>query len=169
MTEEQQGEIFKDWVSNHSRAIFKIVRVYTNNAMDRDDLFQEIAIQVWRSVPVFKAQSSVITWIYRIGLNCAMKWVRKERGTQVMEPLENAQLVLIEQEEDLNEQLTWLYREIYSMDVIDRCLVLLLLDNFSYKKMSDIMGITESNVGVKINRIKKYLAEKSKKKKHYGV
>lgn len=168
MTEEQQQTIFKEWVGNHSKVIFKIANAYTNNAMDKDDLFQDIAIQIWRSLPSFKAQSSVITWIYRIALNTALNWVRKEKGKKDTEPLEKVEHVLQESEENLDEQLKWLYREIYSLGLIDRCLVLLLLDNYSYKEMSAILGISESNVGVKINRIKKYLVEKSKKQ-HYGV
>lgn len=168
MTEEQQQTIFKEWVGNHSKVIFKIANAYTNNAMDKDDLFQDIAIQIWRSLPSFKAQSSVITWIYRIALNTALNWVRKEKGKKDTEPLEKVEHVLQEPEENLDEQLKWLYREIYSLGLIDRCLVLLLLDNYSYKEMSAILGISESNVGVKINRIKKYLVEKSKKQ-HYGV
>jgi RNA polymerase sigma-70 factor (ECF subfamily) len=168
VTEEQQQEIFKDWLQHHDRAIFKIVRAYADNAMDRDDLFQDIAIQVWHSIPVFKAQSSVITWIYRIALNTALKWVRKEKSRPTLQPLENAGHILNEAEENVDEQLKWLYREIYSLDLIDRCVVLLLLDNFSYKEMAVILGISESNVGVKINRIKKQLQEKSKPLR-YGV
>jgi RNA polymerase sigma-70 factor, ECF subfamily len=168
VTEEQQQGIFKDWLQHHARAIFKIVRAYADNAMDRDDLFQDIAIQVWNSIPAFKAQSSVITWIYRIALNTALKWVRKESSKPTLQPLDDAWHILNEPEENLDEQLKWLYREIYSLDLIDRCVVLLLLDNFSYKEMSVILGISESNVGVKISRIKKQLQEKSKQMS-YGV
>jgi RNA polymerase sigma-70 factor (ECF subfamily) len=168
VTEEQQQEIFKDWLQHHARAIFKIVRAYADNAVDRDDLFQDIAIQVWYSIPVFRAQSSVITWIYRIALNTALKWVRKEKSRPALQPLENAGHILNEPEQNLDEHLTWLYREIYSLDLVDRCVVLLLLDNFSYKEMAVILGISESNVGVKINRIKKQLQEKLKPLR-YGV
>jgi len=65
--------------------------------------------------------------------------------------------------------LTWLYEEIYKLDEIDRSITLLLLDGFSYKEMASILGITESNVGVKINRIKKQLISKSKKYDHHGI
>ncbi len=68
----------------------------------------------------------------------------------------------------MDERLAWLYEEIYRLDEIDRSVTLLMLDNFSYKEMADILGISESNVGVKINRIKKQLISKSKKY-HYGI
>ena len=68
-----------------------------------------------------------------------------------------------------DERLTWLYEEIYRLDEIDRSVTLLLLDGFSYKEMASILGISESNVGVKINRIKKQLITKSKKYDHHGI
>lgn len=68
-----------------------------------------------------------------------------------------------------DERLSWLYNEIAKLDEIDRSITLLMLDGFSYKEMASIIGITESNIGVKINRIKKYLAVKSRKYDHYGV
>ena len=69
----------------------------------------------------------------------------------------------------MDERLAWLYEEIYKLDEIDRSVTLLMLDNFSYKEMADILGISESNVGVKINRIKKQLISKSKKYNHHGI
>jgi len=69
----------------------------------------------------------------------------------------------------VDERLTWLYEEIHKLDEIDRSVTLLLLDGFSYKEMASILGITESNVGVKINRIKKQLISKSKKYDHHGI
>jgi RNA polymerase sigma-70 factor (ECF subfamily) len=69
----------------------------------------------------------------------------------------------------VDERLEWLYREIHQLDEIDRCITLLLLEGFSYKEMAAILGITESNVGVKINRIKKQLIAKSKNKYSHGI
>jgi RNA polymerase sigma-70 factor (ECF subfamily) len=77
--------------------------------------------------------------------------------------------VLQESRVPMDERLAWLYEEIYKLDEIDRSVTLLMLDNFSYKEMADILGISESNVGVKINRIKKHLISKSKKYNHHGI
>ncbi len=137
--------------------------------MDQDDLFQEITIQVWHSIPTFRQESSVSTWLYRISLNTAIKWVRKERKHFHAESLDQVQHVLQESKHTVDERLEWLYEEIYRLDEIDRSITLLMLDNFSYKEMAGILGITESNVGVKINRIKKYLISKSKKNDHHGI
>ncbi len=163
MTEKEQQHIFEQWLSQHKALVFKVVRAYAFTAMDQDDLFQEISIQVWRSVTAFRQESSVTTWLYRIALNTAIKWVRKERKHQQDGNLEDVQHVLQENKMPVDERLVWLYEEISRLDEIDRSVTLLMLDNFSYKEMADILGITESNVGVKINRIKKHLISKSKK------
>lgn len=162
MTETQQKDIFEKWLSQHKGLIFKIVRSYAFSAMDQDDLFQEIIIQVWHSISAFRHESSVTTWLYRIALNTAIKWTRKERKHNQTETLENVPHVLRESRIQIDERLAWLYEEIYKLDEIDRSVTLLLLEGFSYKEMANILGITESNVGVKINRIKKHLIIKSK-------
>ncbi|MCW3089986.1 MAG: polymerase subunit sigma-70 [Ferruginibacter sp.] len=169
MTEKQQQQIFENWIDQHKALLFKVVRAYAFTAMDQDDLFQEITIQVWNSIPGFREESSVTTWLYRISLNTAIKWVKKERKHYQAEAIDDVQHVLQERKVQVDERLVWLYEEIYQLDEIDRSITLLLLDNFSYKEMAGILGITESNVGVKINRIKKYLISKSKKYDHHGI
>jgi len=166
---KEQTHIFKNWLNQHKALVFKIVRAYAFTAMDRDDLFQEITIQIWRSIQTFRLLSSVTTWTYRISLNTAMKWYMKEKKHYDTEALENAQHILEHSGLPIDERLTWLYEEIYKLNEVDRSIALLLLDSFSYKEMSTILGITESNIGVKINRIKKYLIAKSKKYDHHGI
>jgi RNA polymerase sigma-70 factor, ECF subfamily len=169
LTEQQQQQIFDTWILQHKALIFKVVRVYAFTAMDRDDLFQEIIIQVWHSIRTFRQESAVTTWLYRISLNTAIKWLKKERKYSPAESLDNAHHILQDSSVQLDERLDWLYKEIQQLDEIDRSITLLMLDNFSYKEMAAILGITESNVGVKINRIKKYLISKSKKYNHHGI
>ena len=169
MTEKEQQHIFENWLDQHKALVFKVVRAYAFAATDQDDLFQEITIQVWHSIPTFRQESSVTTWIYRISLNTAIKWVRKERKHVQAETLDNVQHILQESKIQMDERLVWLYEEIHQLDEIDRSITLLLLDGFSYREMAGILGITESNVGVKINRIKKYLISKSKKYDHHGI
>ena len=169
MTEKEQKQIFEDWLSQHKGLIFKIVRAYAFTVADQGDLFQEIVIQVWHSVPAFRKESAVTTWLYRVSLNTAIKWTKKERKHNQSEALEGVQHILEEGRMQTDERLTWLYEEIYKLDEIDRSITLLLLEGFSYKEMASILGITESNVGVKINRVKKLLIIKSKKHDLYGI
>ncbi len=161
MTEKQRQEILEEWLRLHKGIIFKIVRAYTIS--DHDDLFQEIMVQVWRSIPSFRKECAVSTWLYRIALNTAIRWVKKEKKHSDTRSLDQVQHLLQEDTLTNEERLNWLYTEIHKLDKIDRSLVLLLLEGFSYKEMSAILGIGESNVGVKINRIKKQLIAKSKK------
>lgn len=164
MNEARQLEIFNEWLHQHEALLFKVVRAYAFTEPGRDDLFQEISIQVWRSVPNFKQESAVSTWIYRVALNTAIKWNRKERKhNKGRQPLENMEHLLQKNKKQVDERLEWIYREIAKLDKIDRSLTLLMLDGYSYNEMSDILGISESNVGVKIHRIKKHLIEQSEK------
>ncbi|MDJ1499665.1 sigma-70 family RNA polymerase sigma factor [Cytophagaceae bacterium BD1B2-1] len=170
VTEKEHKHIFEIWLKQYKGVIFKVVRAYAFNIMDQEDLFQEIVIQVWHSVPAFRQESAVTTWIYRIALNIAIKWVRKERKhnqTQTLDQTNISESVLLESNPKTDDRLDWLYEQISRLDAIDRSLALLLLDDFSYKEMAGIVGITESNVGVRINRIKKQLI--TKVKNDYGL
>ena len=118
---------------------------------------------MYRSIPNFKAESSVSTWLYRIALNTAIKWSAKEKKhVDGRHEIGTMAHLLQAGNEPTDERVAWLYSEIKKFNEIDRSLTLLLLDGYSYKEMSDMMGISESNVGVKINRIKKQLVDKSK-------
>ena len=165
MKESEQQHIFNNWLSQHKALLFKVVRAYAFNSDDQDDLFQEISLQVWRSIPKFRQESAVTTWLYRISLNTAIKWSTKERKHDAHQSLDQVQHILIE-DNPMDERLAWLYDEIATLDEIDRSLTLLLLEGFSYKKMATLLGISESNIGVKIHRIKKHLAIQSQHSWH---
>ena len=160
MHDTERNRIFSDWLAGHKGILFKVVQAYAFEHADRQDLFQEIVIQVWRSVDAFRGDSSVPTWMYRVALNTAIAWTRKEgrrqRGKQelVVEGL------LTASSDAPDPRLEWLHHQIAQLKNVDRSVALLLLDGFSYKEIAAIAGITESNVGVKINRIKSALAGK---------
>jgi len=169
VTKETQHQIFGEWLTNHKGIFFKVARAYAFTPMDQDDLFQEISLQVWNSVPSFRGEAAVGTWLYRIALNTAIKWSSKAKKQVTAAALETVQHLLQENRMAVNDRLQWLYQEISRLNSIDRSLTLLLLDDFSYKEMADILGISLSNVGVKINRIKKLLISKSKKYVDHGI
>ncbi len=166
MTEQEQRGIFQSWLDQYRGVIFKIVRAYTDEPMDRDDLFQDIAAQVWNSIPSFRNACKPTTWIYRVALNTAITWARKERKHADARQLGHH--LLQEQDVHAGERLAWLYAEIRKLNEVDRSIILLLLDEFTYQEMADILGITASNVGVRINRIKKQLTARSKTH-HHGL
>ena len=162
MHDSERDRIFGEWLAGHTGILFKVVHAYAFEHADRQDLFQEIVIQVWRSVDAFRGDSSVPTWMYRVALNTAIAWMRKEgrhqRGKQELEVVEG--LLTTASSDAPDPRLEWLYHQIAQLKDVDRSVALLLLDGFSYKEIAAIVGITESNVGVKINRIKSALAGK---------
>ena len=171
MTERQQQHIFDSWVGDHQALLFKVILAYAFTQEDHEDLFQEITVQIWRSVPKFKEDCAISTWMYRIALNTALKWTRKERrhSDARRNSFDQVEHLLHEQQVFMDERLTWLYEQIAHLDKVDRSLTLLILDGFSYKEMADILGISENYVGVKINRIKKHLIEKSQQLQNHGI
>jgi RNA polymerase sigma-70 factor, ECF subfamily len=166
--DSERERIFGEWLAGHKGILFKVVHAYAFEHADRQDLFQEIAIQIWRSVDAFRGESSVPTWMYRVALNTATAWTRKEdrhqRGKQPLAVVEG--LLTRSSSDGRDPRVEWLYRQIAQLKDVDRSVALLLLDGFSYKEIASIVGITESNVGVKINRIKSALAGKRVEEGH---
>ena len=162
MRDSERDRIFGDWLARHKGILFKVVHAYAFEHADRQDLFQEVVIQVWRSVEAFRSESSVPTWIYRVALNTAIAWARKEdrhqRGKQPLELVES--WLTTGPTGGPDSRVEWLYAQIAQLKEVDRSVALLMLDGFTYKEIASVVGITESNVGVKINRIKSALAGK---------
>lgn len=169
MHELEQKQIFDDWLHQHKGILFKIVRAYAFNAHDRDDLFQEIALQLWRSIPEFRGESKASTWIYRVALYAASAWTRREQRQPPTKPLDAVAQTLTMTAQPSDPRVDWLYEQIAQFEPIDRSICLLMLDGFSYKEMAEMLGISESNVGVKMHRIKRRLVGQSPKEvQHSG-
>lgn len=169
MSESEQRQIFDEWLQQHKGIFFKIVRAYAFTPHDQDDLFQEIALQVWRSIPDFRGDSKPSTWIYRVALFTATAWVRQEKRRPNIHSLDAVSHTLSMQDQPKDERIEWLYAQIAQLDPVDRSICLLMLEGFSYKEMANLLGISESNVGVKIHRIKRHLVRKSQEIEHHGV
>jgi RNA polymerase sigma-70 factor (ECF subfamily) len=169
MKTNERERIFDEWLEQHKGLFFKVIRAYAFNPQDQEDLFQEIATQVWNSIPKFRGESAVTTWIYRVALYSAIAWSKKERQhREKKRTYKGSNSPLLKASEDKNPRLDWLYEQILKLDEIDRSLTLLMLDGLSYKEISETLGITESNVGVKLNRIKKRFTEQSHKELNNG-
>lgn len=164
MKENEQRKIFNDWLAQNRGLFFKVIRAYAFTLDDQNDLFQEICLQVFRSIPNFKAASAVSTWIYRISLNTAIKWsTREKKHVEGHQDIDQMGQVLNVTDDEQDERVTWLYDQIKTFNEVDRSLTLLLLDGYSYKEMSKMMGISETNIGVKIHRIKRQLVLNAEK------
>ena len=155
MLDGERDRIFGDWLAAHKATLFKVVRAYALEHADRQDLFQEVAIQIWRSVDAYRGDSSVRTWIYRIALNAAISWTRKQdRHQRGKQPLEIVDGLLAASVTEADPRVEWLYRQIAQLKDVDRSVALLMLDGFAYKEIAAIAGVSEGHVAVKINRIK---------------
>jgi RNA polymerase sigma-70 factor (ECF subfamily) len=169
MQDAERNRVFESWIDAHKAILFKVARVYGATHSDREDLFQEIALQVWHSVEAYRGDCAATTWIYRVALNTALAWRRRERKHgQGRQDIEDATGLLVAPS-GVDPRLDWIYQRIAELDEASRSLALLMLDGFSYRDMAQILGLSESNVGVKINRIKAALSAQLAKEEHDGL
>ncbi len=144
---------FERWLKQYRALIYRVVMIYAPHLDAQEDLFQEIALALWRSIEKFDQRSAESTWIYRVALNTAISHRRRTDRQPRTKPLESWDgWVRFDPERD--QQLDWLYAQIRTMQLVDRSLALLYLDGNSYEDMATILGISKSSVGVKINRMK---------------
>jgi RNA polymerase sigma-70 factor, ECF subfamily len=162
---EDPESLFKSWLTEHRGAILKVARAYTLTTEDCQDLVQEVLLQVWRSLPQFQGRASASTWLYRVALNTALAWHRKEHRRQARQQpileVDNLPVAGLDSSQQAvqRELVERLYAAIRKLPKTDAALVLLYLDDLSYRQMAEVLGISESNVGVKLNRAKKALGK----------
>ena len=165
MRNEPTEALFKTWLQEHGGTVLKVARAYTITEEDCQDLVQEILLQAWRSLPQFEGRAGVSTWFYRVALNTALGWQRKERRRRErQQPLigvEEFPMSGPDSEEQLHQRevVERLYAAIQQLPKTDAALVLLYLDDLSYREMADVLGFSENLVGVKLNRARKALGE----------
>ncbi|HEY2828378.1 MAG TPA: RNA polymerase sigma factor [Pirellulales bacterium] len=161
-----------NWLGEHSSSVMKVARAYTLTSDECQDLAQEILLQAWRSLSKFEHKASPATWFYRVALHTAMNWHRKDKPRRSRQrPLVEVQTVVADgcesgEQAQQRETVEQLYNAIHQLPKTDAALVLLYLDGLSYKEMAEVLGISESNVGVKLNRAKKALSELMKGESH---
>ena len=163
MRDDDNNSLFMNWLDEHSASVMKVARAYTLTSEESQDLAQEILLQAWRSLTNFERKASPVTWFYRVALHTAMNWQRNDkRRRQKQKPLLEVQAVSTdsqnsEQQAQQRETVEQLYKAIHQLPKTDAALVLLYLEELSYREMADVLGISENNVGVKLNRVKKTL------------
>lgn len=151
---------FVDILNNHRGLIYKVCHLYCDDPEDRKDLFQEIVLQVWKSLPSFRQESSIGTWMYRIALNTAITHFRKEKRLGGKVSLTGIDIPDLNDSSEKEDQLKELFKAIEDLDRIDKSIILLYLEEKNYEEISEITGLTRTNVGVRLNRIKIKLANK---------
>lgn len=156
MSREQR---FEQLIHENKALIHKVCRIYSITKDDRDDLFQEIVIQLWKAFNSFRAESKFSTWLYRIALNTAISGLRKAKRAD----LSGADIYLVSDTDDIpdgpvnEENYMKMYAAITLLNKIDKAIVMLYLEDRSYAEMEEILGMSYSNLRVKMTRIREKL------------
>lgn len=153
-------EDFLKIVSNYQGIIHKVNLIYFRVIVDREDNFQEILLQLWKSFPQLKDRTKIGSWIYAVAINTSISKIRKDSKLVFQELTDSTPEMSLEDnadsfEVDVNFQK--LIEALRQLNQIDRSIMLLYLEELDYNEIAEIMGITSTNVGVRINRSKKQL------------
>jgi len=152
---------FIDQVFEHQGILYRICSIYGETVEDRKDLYQDILFQLWKSFNSFNGQSKFSTWMYRVALNIALLSRRKHtrRKKYFSKPDELPEFAF-EENDQKDEDVTLLYRSIQELPELDRAVILLYLEQYTYQEIADITGLSRSNVSVRIVRIKEKLQKR---------
>ena len=151
---------FEALIEQHHAIIYKICRVYSGWE-DFDDLYQEILINLWKSYKTFEGRSKLSTWLYRVALNTSLTFQRNTKKHKAKVPIDQVPIAQDSSEsaKEKEQEIERLYTAISQLKKDDRSIILLYLEEKSYEEIGEIIGISVSNVGVRINRIKKKLLQ----------
>ncbi|MFM9987168.1 RNA polymerase sigma factor [Flavobacterium sp.] len=151
-------------IKTNEGIIYKMASIYTDTVDDRNDLIQEIVYNLWKSFDSFNQKSNFSTWMYRVAMNVAIYNLKKAKRKVITVPIVGQYLDFNEDENHrFEEKLNLLKQHIDNLNLLDKGIVMLYLENKSYQEIAEIIGISESNVGTKIARIKEKLKKKIKK------
>jgi len=152
MSNQDLENDFLKKVGEHKKLIFKVSYLYCINSIDKEDLFQEIIANLWKAYPDFKGNSKLSTWIYRIAINTAVSWIRVSKKNNHVKYCDCMPSVIDDAES--KEVYEKLQTAINCLNNIDKEIILLQLDGYSYDEIAEITGLTKTNVATKISRIK---------------
>ena len=153
MIDEKLTNKFLELVEENKKLIYKVSHMYCDSSADRTDLFQEIVANLWKGYPQFKGLSKFSTWAYRISINTAITWLRENSNQR--NHIEYTDFVPNTPDDyELDELSEKLYSAIEHLGKIDKAIILLQLEGHSYDDISEIVGISKTNVATKINRLK---------------
>ena len=158
MTTAEHNRCFDEWLTQHRAVLHHVANGFANGD-DRNDLMQELLLAVWRAVPAFRNSAQPATFIYRVAHNAALTWKRTERNYRArvdrFSELGGSETSPHSRDgHSAEEMLKHLYAAIRTFPPVDRSLILLQLEGLSYTDMAEIHGLTASNVGVRLNRLK---------------
>jgi len=149
---------FIELINKHQGLIHKVCMMYEHDPDGRNDLFQEIVLQLWKSFASFRGEAKITTWMYRIALNTAISGYRKQTRNIKTEDLQELHLNISENYGDEREEdFQKLQRAIRQLSEIERGIVMMALEEIPYEEIAEAIGITQNNVRVRMNRIREKL------------
>jgi RNA polymerase sigma-70 factor (ECF subfamily) len=155
---------FEKHISENEMLIYKVCSIYAYTDADRQDLFQEIVIQLWNSFQKFKGDAKFSTWLYRVAINTAITGLRKQKD--IITSYEPAALPANIKDDSTGmeeeERLQYLHAAIEKLNQFEKAIVMLYMEDRSYEEMEDILGLSQGNLRVKMNRIKQKLRDLTK-------
>ena len=159
-------ERFEEWMRDHVAILYRVANAFAWGA-DRHDLMQELMLAVWKAAPGFRGEAKVSTFVYRVSHNAAMTWKRTQRNyrrrvdrfAELVQHPHGPGPSAAER-----DQLERVYEAIRTLPPLDRSLLLLSLDGLGYQEIAGIHGLTETNVGVRLSRLRSRLARDLKEK-----
>jgi RNA polymerase sigma-70 factor (ECF subfamily) len=156
MSEKDQRQYFQKIIEQNKGILYKVARAYCQNEDDRQDLIQEMMIQIWKSIHRYNKQFKMSTWLYRISLNVAISFYRKQSTRENKYTVLNEQTAQIPMDDKTEDerQLNLLEQFITELKEIDKALMILYLEDKGHAEIAEILGISVSNIGTKIGRIK---------------
>ena len=158
MDKPDKGKFVK-LLEKHQNILHKICRIYADDSSSHQDLFQEMSIQLYKAYPKFRGEAKFSTWMYRVALNTAITLYRKRKKRVDTSDIENISFKVRAEEYDTTteENIKLMYKAIKQLNDIDKALVLLYLEEKNYDEIAETLGISQVNVRVKMNRVKKKL------------
>ncbi|MCI0752117.1 MAG: sigma-70 family RNA polymerase sigma factor [Flammeovirgaceae bacterium] len=149
---------FTQLINQHQGLIHKVCLMYEMDRDARSDLFQEIVLQLWKSFHTFRGEAKITTWMYRIALNTAISGLRKRKKLVPTDGLEDRHFNISENNDDISEEnFAKLQFAIQQLNEVDRGLIMMALDEIPYEEIAEVIGITQNNVRVRMNRIREKL------------
>ena len=164
----QNKQQFIDVIKENEGIIYKVTRIYSFSKEDQKDLYQEIIYQLWNSYENFRGESKISTWVYRIALNTSIAHLKLQKRNSNRVSIHDFPIQLVDEADTLMEERTaLLYAQIKGLNEVDKAIILLFLDGKSYDEMSQITGLSTTNIGTRLGRIKQKL--KSEMTENHGT
>lgn len=158
MREKEQE--FLNRIESHKGILYKVSKMYMDNHDDQQDLFQEIICQLWKSYDSFRNESQFSTWMYRVAVNTAIVFLKKEKRKVDKYEIASENIKDDEGDSHIKEsQIDHFYKAVQKLEKIDKAIIFYQLEGFSHKEIGENLGISEGNARVKLNRAKEKLKE----------